>query len=86
MPPQCSPGRILHVDLSAEKVWEEPVPEDWYRLYVGGEGFGARYLYDNLKAHIDPMSEENKILFITGPLTDTGAPTCGRTVVMFKSP
>ena len=86
MPPPCSPGRILHVDLSAEKVWEEPVPEDWYRLYVGGEGFGARYLYDNLKAHIDPMSEENKILFITGPLTDTGAPTCGRTVVMFKSP
>ncbi len=38
MSPPCSPGRILHVDLSAEKVWEEPVPEDWYRLYVGGRG------------------------------------------------
>lgn len=32
------------------------------------------------------MSEENKLLFITGPLTDTDAPTSGRTVVMFKSP
>lgn len=68
------------------KVWEESVPEDWYRLYVGSEGFGARYLYDNLRPRIDPMSSENKLLFITDPLTDTGAPTCGRTVVMFKSP
>lgn len=81
-----SPGKILHVDLTNEKVWTDNVPEDWYRLYVGGEGFGARYLYDNLKPHIDPLSEENKLLLITGPLTDTPAPTSGRTVVMFKSP
>ncbi|MCS7234351.1 MAG: aldehyde ferredoxin oxidoreductase, partial [Synergistetes bacterium] len=86
MIPPCCPGKILHVDLSKESFWEEDVPQDWYSLYVGGEGFGARYLYDNLKPHIDPLSEENKILFITGPLTDTGAPTSGRTVVMFKSP
>jgi len=86
LPPPCSPGRILHVDLTREKVWTESVPEDWYRLYVGGEGFGARYLYDNLKPHVDPLSEENKLLFATGPLTDTPAPTSGRTVVMFKSP
>lgn len=86
MRPPCSPGRILHIDLSTERFWEEQVPEDWYRLYIGGEGFGARYLYDNLKPHTDPLSEENKLLFITGPLTDTGALTGGRTVVMFKSP
>lgn len=86
MLPPCCPGKILHVDLSNERFWEEDTPREWYSLYVGGEGFGARYLYDNLKPHTDPLSPENKILFITGPLTDTGAPTCGRTVVMFKSP
>jgi len=85
VPKSCT-GKILHIDLSAEKTWEEDIPEEWYSLYIGGEGFGARYLYDNLKPHTDPLSEENKILFITGPLTDTKAPSSGRTVLMFKSP
>jgi len=84
--PKCYNGKMLHIDLTTEKVWEEDIPEKWFSHYIGGEGFGARYLYDNLKEHIDPLSEENKLLFITGPLTDTTAPTSGRTVVMFKSP
>jgi len=74
VPKSCT-GKVLHIDLSAEKTWEEDIPEEWYSLYIGGEGFGARYLYDNLKPHTDPLSEENKILFITGPLTDTKAPS-----------
>ncbi len=86
MVPRSFPGKVLHVDLSKRSFWEEETPEAWYESYVGGEGFGARYLYDNLKPHIDPLSEDNKLLFITGPLTDTPAPTSGRTVVMFKSP
>lgn len=79
-------GRILHVDLTRSSHWLEELPDDWAAKYVGGEGFGARYLYDALPPGIDPMSDANKLLFITGPLTGTRAPTSGRTVVMFKSP
>ncbi len=79
-------GQMLHVDLTTRKSWTEEVPEDWMADYVGGEGFGARFLLDNLKKKVDPLSEENKLLFITGPLTGTKAPSSGRTVVMFKSP
>lgn len=79
-------GQMLHVDLAARKSWTEEIPERWMKDYVGGEGFGARYLMDNLEGGIDPLSEENKLLFICGPLTDTKAPSSGRTVVMFKSP
>lgn len=83
---QCYNGIALHVDLGKKRYWTEEIPESWMRDYVGGEGFGARFLIDVLEPGIDPLSEANKLLFICGPLTDTKAPTSGRTVVMFKSP
>ena len=49
-------GQMLHVDLAGRKSWTEGIPERWMKDYVGGEGFGARYLLDNLKAGIDPLS------------------------------
>jgi aldehyde:ferredoxin oxidoreductase len=82
----CYNGKILNVDLTEKKHWVEQIPDEWVLNYVGGEGFGAKYLSLNLPEKIDPLSEDNKLLFICGPLTDTKAPSCGRTVVMFKSP
>lgn len=34
------PDRMLRVDLSAERVRSEPVPEEWLARYVGGKGSG----------------------------------------------
>jgi aldehyde:ferredoxin oxidoreductase len=79
-------GKILNVDLTNSMRWVEKLNENWVRNYIGGEGFGAIYLAKNLHSNIDPLSEENKLLFICGPLTGTKAPCSGRTVVMFKSP
>ncbi|WP_448807674.1 aldehyde ferredoxin oxidoreductase family protein [Aminobacterium mobile] len=82
----CYAGKILHVDLSNGEIWSVPLSENWVRNYIGGEGFGAIYLAESLAKGIDGLSAENKLLFACGPLTDTKAPCCGRTVVMFKSP
>ncbi|WP_435098092.1 aldehyde ferredoxin oxidoreductase family protein [Halorubrum sp. N11] len=60
--------RMLRVDLSAERVRSEPVPEEWLARYVGGKGLGARYLYE-MAPGIDPSSPANRLAFVVGPLT-----------------
>ena len=76
---------IVRVDLSAESVTTESVPAAWRRQYVGGKGLGARYLYDELEAGVDPLGPDNAVLFLTGPLTGY-LPGEQRYVVVTKSP
>ena len=47
-------GKILHVDLGNERIWDEALNEDYARKYVGGSGLAARYLYDVIDARTDP--------------------------------
>jgi len=53
---------------------------------MGGKGFGARILYDQLPAGCEPLSPENILVFAAGPLTGTLAPSSGRFEVCTKSP
>jgi aldehyde:ferredoxin oxidoreductase len=79
-------GRILHVDLSQERLWDEGVNEDYARKFVGGSGLAARYLYDLLDASIDPLGPENPLFFLTGPLVGTSMTSAGRYSVCARSP
>ncbi len=45
-----------------------------------------RYLYDEVDPQVDPLSPDNKLIFATGPLTATTAPTGNRYMVVTKSP
>jgi len=60
--------------------------EDWVRDYIGGKGLAARYLYDLLPKGVDPLSPENVLILMTGPLTGTIASTMSRVVIVTKSP
>jgi len=78
-------GKLLHVDLS-KRAWQSvPVEEKLAELYVGGKGFGAKILYDLLPPGCDPLSPENVLMFMPGPLTGTLAPAM-RGCVVSKSP
>ncbi len=77
--------RLLRVDLSAGSVESTPIPDEWRRRYVGGKGLGARYLYDELDAGVDPLGEENAILFMLGPLSGY-LPGDSRYAAITKSP
>ncbi|MGB9955273.1 aldehyde ferredoxin oxidoreductase family protein [Haloferax prahovense] len=77
--------RLLRVDLSARSVESTPIPDEWRRRYVGGKGLGARYLYDELDAGVDPLGEENAILFMLGPLSGY-LPGDSRYAAITKSP
>ena len=35
-------GRVLVVDMTEETAQELPIPEEWFRAYVGGEGLAVR--------------------------------------------
>lgn len=79
-------GKIARVDLSKWKVVYEDIEEKIARNYIGGAGFGAYYLWKELKPKIDPLSPENKIIFSTGPFVGTPIPGTGNVFVQFKSP
>ncbi len=79
-------GRLLRIDLSTEKVKVEDIDHELLRKFMGGVGYGAKLLYDELSPGIEPLGPENKIIFTTGPLTGTGAPGSGFHEICFKSP
>ncbi len=79
-------GKILDVDLTNQTYEVKEFPEEWIYKYIGGKGIGVRILYDELKPGVDPLSPENILIFIPGPLSGTIAPTSGRWAAVTKSP
>jgi aldehyde:ferredoxin oxidoreductase len=79
-------GKILRLDLSRERLWDETLNEDYARNYVGGSGLAARYLYDMLDRNTDPLGPDNPLFFLTGPLVGTSMTSAGRYSVCARSP
>ena len=79
-------GKVVRVDLTKNQVKLEDLRWEWVPQFIGGKGLGFRYLYEELKPHLDPLSPENKLIFITGPLSGTLAPATGKYAVITKSP
>ncbi len=79
-------GRILHVNLNKEKAVADKYDAVMARNFLGGRGFAAKILWDELKPGIDPLSPANRLVFATGPLTGFGLPSSGKMVVAAKSP
>ncbi len=79
-------GKILRVDLSNQKTRVEEIDPQVAKEFVGGRGWAIKYLYAEMDPRIDPLSPENILVFATGPLTATPAPTGNRYMVVTKSP
>jgi aldehyde:ferredoxin oxidoreductase len=54
--------------------------------FVGGRGLASYFLTQEIAPEIEPLDPANKIIFATGPLTGSRAPTAGRYMVVTKSP
>jgi len=61
-------GKILRIDLTKKKISSEILDKKEILGYIGGRGLGIKKLYEN-KRKIDPLSPENLLIFMTGPLT-----------------
>ncbi len=79
-------GKEAWINLSTGKIEIKDIDYDMAKEWMGGRGIGVKILYDNLKPGTDPLSPDNMIVFATGPLTGTGAPSSGRFVTVTKSP
>jgi aldehyde:ferredoxin oxidoreductase len=78
-------NKIAHVDLTAGKVEYKPIPEEWARKFIGGRGLGVKYVLD-AGPQVDPLSPDNLLCFMNGPLTGSEANMSGRLAVVTKSP
>ncbi len=79
-------GKVLRVNLSNQKISVEQLNERLATLFIGGRGLGAKLLFDEVKAGVDPLSEDNKLYFLTGPLAGTTSQASSRWMVVTKSP
>ncbi len=79
-------NRVLRVDLSKETTRVDPLNMDWARDYIGGKGLGIKYLYEELAPGTDPLSPQNKLILMTGPLTGTVVPCSGKLAIISRSP
>lgn len=79
-------GKILRVDLNKGEIEKELVPESLARDFIGGRGWAARIMMEEMDFSADPLSPDNVLIFGTGPLTGTGAIGASRYTVSCKSP
>jgi aldehyde:ferredoxin oxidoreductase len=79
-------GNFLQVNLNKNKAVADSYDSNFAFNYLGGRGFAAKILWDALKPGIDPLSPENRLIFVAGPLTGFGLPNSGKMVVAAKSP
>ncbi len=79
-------GYILRVDLDNGTIKKEKLNEQWAHDYVGARGLGEKYVFEEVDPKCDPLGHDNKVVFMTGPLTGTMASSSGRYDVCGKAP
>lgn len=79
-------GKILLIDLTHRTSEVKPLDEEYYKKYIGGALMGAKMLYDELEPKTDPLGEDNKLIYVHGPLSGTNTPCSSRLCIATKSP
>ncbi len=78
-------GKIIKIDISNGKQETIKITNELRRKYLGGRGLGVKLYSDMCSSQIEPLSPENALIFLTGPLTGI-IPTAGRYQVISRSP
>jgi len=76
---------VGRIDLTTGKVMYEAIPEEWKIKYIGARGVGVKYVFEN-GPKVDPLSPDNILCFMNGPLTGSEANMSGRMAIVTKSP
>ncbi|PKM73852.1 MAG: aldehyde ferredoxin oxidoreductase [Firmicutes bacterium HGW-Firmicutes-16] len=78
--------KIARINLTTGEIKIEELNVELAKKFIGGRGLGTKILYDEGIAKVDPLSPDNKLIFITGAVTGTKSPSSGRYMVVTKSP
>jgi aldehyde:ferredoxin oxidoreductase len=79
----------LCVDLTEGTIAYLDISDTFLESYIGGRGFGAKLVWDNLLKHnfkVDPLGPENILVVAPGPLTGVYLPSSGKNSFVSISP
>jgi len=79
-------GRFLRVDLTDGRIWSEQLNEETYRECLGGTGYGAKVLYEEVPPGVEWSDPENRLIVASGPLGGTRVNGSGTVSVITKGP
>ena len=79
-------GRILTVNLTDGSFEIEPLKEETCEQALGGKGLATHLLLSRNRPGVDPLSEENHLIFATGPVCQSSLWGSSRYGVFTKSP
>jgi len=78
--------KTAFVNLTTGQISVAETDADTLRRWLGGRGYAASILFDNVGPDVGPLDADNWLIFSVGPLTGTPWPTAARYHVTFKSP
>lgn len=79
-------GKYLDINLKTGAIDKKPLDQAMMKQFIGGGGFSAKILWDELPKDTDPLGPDNLMILVTGPMTGTLAPTGNSWYVGFRSP
>lgn len=79
-------GQVLRVNLTTGVISKEPLNIQDAQDYIGARGLGTKMFMDEVAPDVEPLSDANHLIFMTGPLTGTLATSGGRYNVVTKAP
>ena len=77
---------MLRVNLTSGEIKKEPLNTADASNFVGARGLGTNIICDEVDPATDPLGPDNKLIFMTGPLTGTFAACAGRYNMVSKVP
>ena len=76
-------GQLLRVDLTTGDIKKDPLPEESVlREYLGGIGLGMKIILDEVDPSVQPLDAAAPLMFMTGPLAGTSAPSSSNLAVV----
>jgi aldehyde:ferredoxin oxidoreductase len=79
-------GQLLRVDLTTGEMTVEPLAPAFVEKWVGGVGFGARLLYQEVPPGVAWSDPDNRIIWTSGPLAGSGVYGAGTFNITTKGP
>ena len=79
-------GTILRVNLTEGRITRERTPDAVARDFLGGRGFGAHFLFQEVPKGADPLGPENTLIISSGPFAGMLIPGGGKCDFTCKSP
>jgi len=64
-------NKILRINLNTKTFKEESIPDSVYESFLGGKGLGTHLLLKENPVGVDPLSPDNRLIFVLGPITNS---------------